>query len=70
MEVPLGVKITVLVLCAAAVFSLAARELVLQWLGSLARFLLRSAASIPKQVAKGFARNGMHIPKPKARQPV
>jgi hypothetical protein len=70
MEIPLGVKIIALVLCVAAVFWLAAWELVLQWLRSLSRFLLRSASAIPKQVAKGFAQNGVHIHKPKARQPV
>jgi hypothetical protein len=67
MEIPLGIKIIVLSLCAATVFFLAARELVLEWLGSFSRFLLRSASAIPKQVAKGFAQNGIHILKQKAR---
>jgi hypothetical protein len=70
MEIPLGVKIIVLVLSAVAVFTLAAWELVLQWLGSLAGSLFKSILALPRQVAKGFARNGIPVFKPKARQPV
>ena len=70
MEVSLEVKIIAVVLCAAALFTLAAWRLVLEWLVSLSRFLLRSTLAIPKKVAKGFARNGINILKPKARQPI
>lgn len=70
MEIPLEIKIIVSILCAAAVFSLAAWELVSKWLSLFARFLFKTFVFVSRKVAKGFVQNGIHFIKPKARQPL
>jgi len=57
MFVPIWVKILTLTLSVLAVFVLAARELVVQWFGSVARLLL----SKPQRAMKGISKEEIEL---------
>lgn len=58
MFIPVWVKILTLILCAFAVFFLAARELVVEWFRSFARLLLSKAQRATKVTSKEEAKLG------------